>query len=256
MSARVLDGPWRFPGGAEAGPAFALPGALRWLEELLGEGEEIHTWAASHPDRCALRGRGVTWSVPAADGGQGRWVVRHYLRGGLVAGWLGDRYLALGEPRPLAEARASEEARARGISTPRVVAGAVYPAGVFYRADLVTEAIPHAMDLAAFLASPPASAGADEALAAAGALVRRLEVEGISHPDVHAGNVVIQTVGGGVRAHLVDLDRCRVRPPGVPASARRMRRRLERSLRKLERRSGTALPPSAWNALRAGYATP
>lgn len=250
------EGPWRLLGDPGAARAFALPAAVPWLETLLKSGGKIHRWAGSHPARRALGGRGETWSVPAPDGGERRWVVRHYLRGGLAAGWLGDRYLALGEPRPFAEARAAREARRRGIPTPEVVAGAAYPDGVFYRADLVTEEIPDATDLATLLASPRASVRAHDALAAAGALVRRLEVEGVFHPDVHAGNVVVQDSAGGVRAHLVDLDRCRVRPPGGPAPTFPMRSRLERSLRKLERRQGVPLPPSAWDALRAGFGTP
>ena len=256
MRPRPPQGPWRLLGDPGAVRAFVLPGAVPWLEGLLKGGGEIHPWAGSHPARRALGGRGETWSVPAPDGGDGRWVVRRYYRGGLAAGWLGDRYLALGEPRPFAEGRASQEARRRGIPTPKVVAGAVYPEGIFYRADLVTEEIPHATDLASLLASPPGSVGADEALAAAGALVRRLELEGIFHPDVHAGNVVIQALGGGSQAHLVDLDRCCVRSLGVPAPAFPMRRRLERSLRKLERRLGVPLAPSAWHALRTGFESP
>lgn len=256
MRPSPLEGAWRVLGDPGSVRAFALPGAVPWLEGLLKGGGEIHSWAGSHPARRALGGRGETWSVPAPDGGDERWVVRHYYRGGLAAGWLGDRYLTLGEPRPFAEARASREARRRGIPTPEVVAGAVYRDGIFYRADLVTEEIPEATDLANLLTLHPGSVGENEALAAAGGLVRRLEVEGIFHPDVHAGNVVIQAMGGGSQAHLVDLDRCCVRSLGVPAPAFPMRRRLERSLRKLERRRGVPLPPSAWDALRMGFEAP
>lgn len=256
MRPRPPEGPWRPLGGPGVARAFALPSALPWLEGLLEAGLEIHAWAGNHPARRDLGGRGRTWSVPAPDGGGGRWVVRHYFRGGLAARWLRDRHLALGEPRPFAEARASHEARRRGIPTPEVVAGAVYPEGIFYRADLVTGEIPHALDLASLLASPPSSVGMCDALLAAGALVRRLEVQGIFHPDMHAGNVVIQAMGGGAQAHLVDLDRCCAPSLGVPAPAFPMRRRLERSLRKLERRRGFALPPSAWDALRAGFEAP
>jgi hypothetical protein len=82
-------------------------------------------------------------------------VVRHYQRGGAVGPILGDRYLSLGRYRPLCETVASLEARERGISTPAVVAGIVYPAGIFYRADLVTEEIPNAVAVAGPLWCPP-----------------------------------------------------------------------------------------------------
>lgn len=236
--------------------AFCLPEALPWLEGVLEAGQALHAWAHRHPDGRDLGGRGNARSVPAAFGGGGRWVIRHYLRGGAVARWLTDRYLALGEPRPFREARRSAEARRRGVPTPRVVAGATYRAGAFYRADLVTDEIPHGVDLARLLVSPAPPDRGEAVLAAAGTLVRTLERNGLLHPDVHAGNVVIQDLEGSVRAHLVDLDRCRLRPAGVPAPGHSMRRRLERSLRKLERRSGAALPPSAWAALRGGFASP
>ena len=120
---------------------FARSDAVAWASEVLASGATLHAWAGAHPGRRELAGRGRTWAVPAprpGPGGARGWVVRHYRRGGAVARWLRDRYLALGEARPVAELRASLEAARRGVPTPGVVAGAVYPAGALYRADLVT----------------------------------------------------------------------------------------------------------------------
>src|SRR5204863_45148 len=77
--------------------------------------------------------------VPVLATPRGRWVVRRYHRGGRVAALLRDRYLRWGSSRPLREAHVSGELLRRGIPTPRVVAGAIYPDGAFYRADLMTE---------------------------------------------------------------------------------------------------------------------
>ena len=52
-----------------------------------------------------------------------------------------------GTPRPVHETRVSEEARRRGVPTPRVVAAMTYPQGPYYRADLVTEFVPASTDL-------------------------------------------------------------------------------------------------------------
>lgn len=243
----------------EGARALALPGAALWTEGLLDAGDTLHGWAARHPERRLLTGRGETYSVPApltleGDAAGRRWVVRHYRRGGLLARALGDRYLAVGVPRPFREAGASAQARERGIPTPRVVAAAAHAAGAFYRADLVTEEIPEGLDLAAFLAPNRGASQAAAGLTATGGLVRAWEVRGVFHPDLHARNVVVQLSGGGAAAHVVDLDRCRVRRRGVPAPALPMRRRLEGSLRKLEARGEIALPPGGWDALRAGYA--
>lgn len=238
--------------------AFGAERVLPWLEEVLAAGQTLYAWAASHPERRELSGRGRVFSVPAPVGGRpaARWVVRHYHRGGAVARWLGDRYLAVGRQRPLDEAHASVEVGRRGIPTPTVVAGAVYGEGLFYRADLVTEEIPGAADLAAVLfAGVAPGVDAEAALTAAGALVRQLEAAGVSHPDLNARNIVLQPDPGGFRAHLVDLDRCTPRPEGARPAGHAMRRRLERSLRKLEARAGCPLPERAWSALRRGFGT-
>lgn len=243
---------------------FASDGAAEWLSEQLGSGRTLHAWAGAHPGRVGLAGRGRTWAVPTpAPGptGAGRWVVRHYHRGGAVARWLHDRYVAVGEARPLAELRTSLEVSRRGIATPTVVAGAVYPAGVFYRADLVTEEIPGGVDLAGVLFGEtpgPAGRGPAErldALAAAGTLVRSLAEAGVRHPDLNAGNVVLQAGATGLRAWVVDLDGCAL-GTASPAAAGSMRRRLERSLRKLGARTARPLETEAWETLRAGALRP
>lgn len=237
--------------------AFVLDAAAPSIADALERAGTLHAWAEQQTERRALAGRGRVWSVPApvaGPDGRSRWVVRHYRRGGAVARLLGDRYLALGRPRPVVEARAAAEARARGVATPAVVAGAIYPAGPFHRADLVTEEIPDALDLADILfGDPSARVARRDALVATGRLVRRLEREGLFHPDLNAKNVVLRPGPEGPEAWLVDLDRCRVRERGGPAPAEAMRRRLERSLRKFERRTSRTLPDAEWASLRAGW---
>lgn len=245
-----VGGPW----------GFALEDVHAWLAERLAS-EPLHAWAAAQPGRRELSGRGRTFSVPAAvrlAAAPHRWVVRRYRRGGVVASWLGDRYLRLGVPRPLGELFASLEARRRGIPTPRVVAGAVHPGALFRRADLITEEVPGSVSLAEVLfCEAPPTLDEEAALLAAGTLVRALEAARVFHADLNAKNIVLSSRPGGVRAHVVDLDRCRVGlAPGARAPGHAMRRRLERSLRKHETRSGRLLGSSAWAALRSGYRLP
>jgi hypothetical protein len=238
---------------------FAIRNAEPWMRDVLSSGATLSSWAAAESSGTPMEGRGKVFSVPAPTPGpdsRERWVVRHYYRGGAVAApLLGDRYLSVGRPRPVRELFSAHNARARGIPTPAVVAGAIYPSGFWYRADLVTEQIPDAADLAEVLfGANPSNIDLAEALLATGALVRNLEQRGILHPDLNAKNVVLAPVGGKLVAHLVDLDRCCARAPGVPAPAYFMRRRLERSLRKFEHRTGQLLPSDAWAVLRAGFA--
>ena len=132
----------RIPPGFEAvsgvsARGFARPEAVAWVEQALGRWGTLHRASRHESDVIEFTGRGTVRAVPAPDG-EGRWVVRRYRRGGMLAPLLGDRYLRRGEPRPLRETRASEAARRSGIATPPVIAGVIYPAGAWYRADLVT----------------------------------------------------------------------------------------------------------------------
>ncbi len=235
---------------------FARPDAVPWASRVLASGSTLHSWAGAQPGRREMAGRGRTWAVSApapGPGGSQSWVVRHYHRGGFPARRLRDRYLAVGETRPVAELRASLEASRRGLPAPAVVAGAVYAAGAFYRADLVTEAIPGGLDLAEILfGAGEISVAPGPALAAVGTLLRRLADAGVRHADLNAKNVVLQPLGDGLRTWLVDLDGCRFAAGPDPGAGDAMRRRLERSLRKLGERSGRPLDEGGWAALAAG----
>jgi 3-deoxy-D-manno-octulosonic acid kinase len=212
----------------------------------LERGERLHE-AAAREARVVLRGRGP---VPVVSTTRGRWVVRRYRRGGHVARLLRDRHLRLGLARPLREVHASAEVRRRGIPTPRVVGGAVYPAGPFYRADLMTELVPDAVDLARLLFEEDRSADDRvQALTGVGRLIARTAAAGVEHADLNASNVLVETVPGGSIPLLLDLDRCRVSPPGLRGGPDPMLARLRRSLRKHGRRTGRTLSAREWSAL-------
>jgi 3-deoxy-D-manno-octulosonic acid kinase len=235
---------------------FAWAQALEWLELVLGQGLDLHSWAASREDAKPLVGRGPVHAIgapaPGPDGRQ-RWAVRRYRRGGRVAPVLGDRYLGLGVPRPMRELLATTEARSRGILAPAVVAGAIYPAGPFYRANLVTELIPNARTLEALIFGSGGTPDASDVLRAAGRLVTRLEDAAVLHADLNAANVLLVRGDEGSGARVVDLDRCRVFPVGAAPRGDRMRRRLERSLRKLAGGYGRPFTGAEWDALKTGY---
>lgn len=236
--------------------AFAWRPAASWLESVLAGAVSMHDWAAAREEAKPLVGRGPVHAVDAPARGpdeRERWAVRRYRRGGLLAGLLGSRYLRSGPARPIRELWATVEARARGVPAPAVVAGAVYPAGRFYRADLVTELIPEARTLEALVFGSGGTADASPVLHRAGELVRTLEDALVLHVDLNAANVLLVRGDEESGARVVDLDRCVVFPLGSGAFGNAMRRRLERSLRKLSRRHGRDIRAGEWDALRAGY---
>ena len=206
--------------------------ALEWARAVLADGGTLHGWAADHGEGSTFAGRGTVHAVPAPLSGpdhRPRWAVRHYRRGGAVASILDDRYLRLGRPRPFRELAASAAARERGVDTPAVVAGAVYPSGIHYRCDLVTEVVPGARTLARVLHDTDGTRGWLDAMAAAGRLVDALGEAGVFHVDLNAHNIVFEE-GDLARPWVLDLDRASVRSRPSEGAKERMRARLTRSV--------------------------
>jgi hypothetical protein len=272
----------------------ACPGRESALRDWLERHGTLMAAAEAHAGAVALEGRGRVAVVPspesaaassalaaAASPSVERWVVRHYHRGGAVAGRLGDRYLRVGIPRPFRELRMLEAVRALGVPAPEPVGAAVHAAGPFYRGDLATRWVPGSMDLATLLFGAAGTSGAvglsegkrghdDDscraAMEAAGRLVRILHDRGVDHPDLNLKNILLASPGsirgadvsdGGdaeLRALVLDLDRARLYDGPVGARARRrMLDRLWRSARKWERRTGRLLPLPLRRAFETGY---
>ena len=254
------------PGGARL---ICIPEARASLEQWLDRAGTLFDAAAADPRAEPLEGRGVVHVVPRPSGE--RWVVRHYRRGGAVAALLGDRYLRVGPPRPERELEASRALNQAGIATPTVVAAACYPQGLFYRGDIITRFLPGSRDLADILFPQPVGDGDGSdggrtdggggpgsvapvaAMEAAGRLIRGAQEAGLRHPDLNLKNILVVETAEGVMAHVVDLDRARVRAPVGRWWRRRMVRRFWRSARKFERRTGGEVGPEARAAFERGY---
>jgi 3-deoxy-D-manno-octulosonic acid kinase len=235
------------------GIAWTRPEARAWVSEVLASGRTLH--AAAREDGYGddlAGGRGPT---PLVRSREAVWVVRHGFRGGLVARLLEDRHLRLGPPRPFREAAASEAVRRSGIPTPRVVAAAVYPAGPFYRGDVMTELVPAARNLAEILFGETRSrdpALRKRLLREAGDVPGRLARAAVRHPDLNVTNLLVPREDEEPRIVLLDLDRCRVHEAPLPDDGRRMVRRLARSLRRGEERRGPVLDRDEWDAFSQG----
>ncbi len=228
---------------------FARPDAGGWVRDALKGHVSIWKAAESAGPIGTFKGRAPLLVVP---GPQGRpVVVRRYWRGGGMR-FLEDRHLRVGTPRPVREARASRLLIERGIPTPPIVGAGIYPAGAFYRADLVTELVPDAVDLGALLFNPPEPWRSDSelrirAIARSGSLVARMAAAGAKHPDLNARNLLLHRTDDGVQPVLIDLDRCSVSEG--PVAAAPLLRRLERSARKIGQSVGGYWPAESWSIL-------
>lgn len=223
-------------------------------------------WRSLGALTAADRGRGGAWflrpqaaqatSAPAP--GQ-EWVLRHYLRGGVVARWVADRYLWRGEEgtRPFRELRLTAALHAAGLPVPQPVAARYERDGWTYRADLLTVRIPDAVPLSRHLAEWPSAVWP-----AVGACLQRFHAAGAWHADLNAHNILVT---GGLPAAaatpqvwVIDWDRGRLLNP-VQRSRKAFRGnllRLQRSLQKLALEAGWRAndATAAWSALEAAYA--
>ncbi len=167
------------------------------------------------PEALRARGtrseeRGGRGSILYFDGAGVRWVLRRYLRGGMAARLVRDRYLWLGEERTRSfrELRLLGELCRRELPVPVPVAARYRRGLVSYRAELITERLPDAVPLSAMLAAGRMD---DARWSAVGRCLRAFHDAGVQHADLNAHNIMLGERG---ETWLLDFDRGRLREPG------------------------------------------
>jgi len=177
-------------------------------------------------------------------------VWRHFWRGGLVGRVNADLYLR----RPPARSRAMEEfvlldwMRSQGLAVPRPVVARYRPAGLFYRADLITERIPGSRTLAEQLRDKPLAPVLWQEV---GRVIARMHRLGVDHTDLNCRNILTDDQD---QVWLIDFDKCRRREPGEWSAENlaRLHRSFEKEARKVP---GLHWDANSWQALRDGYET-
>jgi 3-deoxy-D-manno-octulosonic acid kinase len=203
-------------------------------------------WRAKGALHEVSGGRGSVAFVRADDQ---QWVLRHYRRGGLMARISDDRYWWRGgkRTRSFSEWRLLAELKSRELPVPAPIAAAYVRHGFTYRADLITEAIPHTQTLAQILMR---GALEESEWIRVGETVARFHAEGVHHADLNANNILLQPDTGAV--YWLDFDRGRIRARG--AWEQTVLARLHRSLVKLrERNSVFHFSEREWAWLKEGY---
>jgi 3-deoxy-D-manno-octulosonic acid kinase len=211
---------------------------------------EPDSWGARGELFAVTGGRGSAWFI----GDAGRWVLRHYRRGGWVARLFTDHYVWSGERRvrAFAEWRLLAALSRRGLPVPKPLGARYRRSGLVYRCDLITERIAGARTLSDLLTAAPLSMRTWRAV---GAVVARLHAAGADHADLNAHNILIapEAEEAEGRVSVIDFDRSRLRPPG--AWTRRNLARLHRSLDKVTRGlPADRFSAAAWKSLLDGYA--
>ncbi len=204
-------------------------------------------WDAAVPVTGTFKsaGRGNTLFLRK---GHSEFVLRRYLRGGLVGRIVREHYLWLGEnaSRGFEEFRLLAKLRARGLPVPVPAAARYVRRGPCYSADIITVRIPGIRSLSDRLTASEADMQFWQQL---GAGIRRFHHAGVFHADLNVSNVQL---GDGDALWLLDFDRGRLLPPG-PWQQRNLAR-FHRSLRGL-RQFNPAIHYSErdWNQFLKGY---
>jgi hypothetical protein len=179
-----------------------------------------------------------------------RAVARDYRRGGTFGFLLRNSYL---DPeRPQRELHLLLKLHDKGVPVVTPLAALARKQGLFYRLRLITELLPGALPLPAFLAEHPRHRRA--AIEAAGRVVRLAFGAGLWHPDLHPDNLLArlrhteegQAEDEGlaedqapgveeVEVRVLDLDRAELRKKLSAEEQDRMLLRMARYLRRHER---------------------
>jgi len=157
-----------------------------------------------------------------------QFVLRHYVRGGLVGKFVGDKYVWTGEDqtRPFVEWRLLAKMAEKGLRVPRPAAARYCRKGLVYTADLITVRIPNVRPLSVCLNERRQSV---EFWQSIGRSIRQFHAGGVCHADMSAHNLQIDDQD---RLWLLDLDRGRLLQPG--RWQQKTLARLHRSLEKIK----------------------
>jgi 3-deoxy-D-manno-octulosonic acid kinase len=195
----------------------------------------------------ALRssGRGSTMFVGNVPR---QFVLRHYLRGGLVGKFVRDSYVFSGadKTRSFLEWRLLDKLASNNMRVPRPAAARYVRRGTFYTADIITVRIPDIVPLSQYIADHNPDA---EFWNSVGAAIREFHAAGVYHADMNAYNVQIDVDG---LVWMLDFDKGALRKPG-PWQQQTLSR-LHRSLMKI-----VGLDPrlnfriANWEQLLEGY---
>ncbi len=211
---------------------------------------ELSYWHTKNNSEALTGGRGASQKITIQ---RQFYVLRHYLRGGLIARFLRDQYLWTGlkNSRPYQEQQVTQHAFQKLLPVPEVVAFCVQKNGLFYRASIISRFINNSGTLAGWLFD---STLADQQWFELGGVIKRLHQADIFHADLNANNILIDDNG---QFSIIDFDKAKIVSPLGTAADNNIQRLL-RSLKKIQtsrHKQGLAFNFSLtqWQQLIEGY---
>ena len=226
-------------------------GAILYDKAIINQISEAHFQPRGWPHAEALTGplrsagRGNTMYVGNVPR---QFVLRHYMRGGLLGKIVKDRFIFSGpdKTRSFLEWRMLDKLSSNNFNVPRPAAARYCQHGTFYTADIITVRIPEVVALSQYIAEN--NPGADF-WQSVGAAIHEFHAAGAYHADMNAYNLQIDSTG---TLWMLDFDKGSLRSRGT--WQQETLGRLHRSLRKI-----VNLDPSLnfraanWEQLLEGY---
>lgn len=176
------------------------------------------------------------------------YVLRQYLRGGLMQKLSRDRYFWLGRKRSRGwiEWQLLHDAEAAGLPVAKPLGVCIWRCGLIYRAAIITAYLENTQTLAEYLVHSSLQQPVWYLL---GSMIRKMQALGFRHPDLNANNLLIDQESN---LYIIDFDK-----------GRRMKKlddwqwsalyRLQRSLLKIDKQKNLHYRDDDWQALMDGY---
>ncbi len=178
------------------------------------------------------KGRGETYHV--RDFRDNRVFIRHYWRGGMIGGILGDKFVSFfsSSHRSFREFDLLQTLRKMGLAVPKPVAAKEKRGLLFTVNDIVVQEIPGAKNLSEILTTRKLTV---EEIAKVGDAVGGLFKAGVYHSDLNIDNILFDGAG---KVWIVDFDKCEQKTISKK-KFRKMVARLRRSFDKYRDGEGT-----------------
>ena len=204
-------------------------------------------WAEKGQLEGRASGRGVVFFVASEHG---NWALRHYRRGGMMAGILKDRYWfsSADRTRSFREWRFLAELGDLGLPVPAPVAARFEMCGAFYQADLITARIDKARPFNQVLLDEEPRI--DRICHDVGRCIRLFHDAKVNHADLNVHNIMVTPD----QIYLLDFDKGRFEPaPGAWQEQNLLR--LRRSIFKVaDAKLAAGRCEAIWRGVKQGYA--
>jgi 3-deoxy-D-manno-octulosonic acid kinase len=196
------------------------------INQISAERFTAEAWPQSEILTGSLRsgGRGNTMFVGNVPR---QFVLRHYMRGGMVGKLIRDTYVFSGKDktRSFMEWRLLDKLASNNMNVPRPAAARFCRRGTVYTADIITVRIPDVVSLSEYIATRKRK---EEFWQSLGRSIWEFHDAGVYHADMNAYNIQIDKDGD---IWMLDFDKGALRPPG-PWQQETLSR-LHRSLKKV-----------------------